>query len=55
MTRTELDQLTAAEQKVIDMLKGKTRAEQDQILFELERTLKNGNTLRTDSTGNGVV
>ena len=43
MTRQELDQTTEAEQKIIDLLKGKSRAEQDQILFDLERNLKNGN------------
>lgn len=55
MTRQERDQLTAAELKTIDLLKGKSRTEQDQIIFELERTLKNGNTLRINNTGNGVV
>lgn len=55
MTRQERDQMTAAEQKIIDLLKSKSRAEQDQILFELERNLKNGDTLRTDNTGKRLV
>lgn len=55
MTFEERDQMTAEDQKIFDLLKGKSRSEQDQILFELERTFKNGNTLRTDNTGNGVV
>lgn len=44
MTRSERDQINTEEQKIIDLLKSKSRAEQDQILFELERKFKNGNT-----------
>lgn len=51
----ERDQMTAEDQKIFDLLKGKSRSEQDEILFELERTFKNGNTLRINNTGNGVV
>ena len=55
MTRAEIDQTTAAEAQIIEMFKGKTRAEQDQILFDLERKLKYGDTLRNDRTGNGII
>lgn len=55
MTRQERDQLTAAEQKLIDLLKGKSRSEQDQILFELERNFENGNTLRINNTSNRII
>lgn len=43
MARQELDQLTEEEQQIIELLKSKSRAEQKQILFELERKFKNGN------------
>lgn len=55
MTFEERDQLTAAEQKFVDMLKGKSPAEQEQILIELERNLRNGDNLRNDSTGNRTL
>lgn len=49
MTRQELDQLTPEQMKVVKQLKNKSRSEQDQILFELERNLKYGDTLRNDT------
>lgn len=55
MTLDERAELTTAEQRLVEMLKGKSRSEQDQILFEEERKTKNGNTLRINSTGNGIV
>lgn len=51
MTWQERDQMTAEDKKILDLLKGKSRSEQDEILFELERTLNNGNTLRINNTG----
>ena len=55
LTFEERDQLTAEEQKIIFKLNGASPADKDQILFELERKMTNGNTLRNDSTGNGIV
>lgn len=55
MTEQARDELTAETRRLVELLKSKSRAEQDRILFELERNLKNGDTLRNDSTGNGVV
>ena len=39
------DYFTSEELRLIDTLKGKSRMDQDQILFENERKLNNGNTL----------
>lgn len=47
----ERDQMTAEDKKILDLLKGKTRGEIDEILFEYERTLNNGYTLRINNTG----
>ena len=55
MTRQERDQMTANDLKTIELLKSKSRSEQDQILYELERNLKNGNTLRINNTGKRIV
>lgn len=55
MTLDQRADFTALEQKAAEMLKGKSRTEQDQIIFELERNLKNGNTLRNDSTGKRII
>lgn len=55
MTFEERDQLTHAEQKFVNMLRGKNPEARDQILNELERNLKNGDTLRNDSTGDGTL
>lgn len=55
MTFEERDQLTHAEQKFVNMLRGKNPEAWDQILNELERNLKNGDTLRNDSTGDGTL
>lgn len=55
MTFAERDQMTEEAAQISELLKGKTDAEKDQILFELERNLKNGNTLRNDSTGKRTV
>lgn len=49
MTRQELDQLTPEEMRVIKQLKNKNGTELDQMLFDLERTTQNGNTLRNDT------
>ncbi len=37
--------ITAEEIRLIDELEGKSRMEQDQILYEYERKQENGNTL----------
>lgn len=37
--------ISLEEIRLIDSLKGKSRMDQDQILFENERKLNNGNTL----------
>lgn len=55
MTFEERDELTRTEQKFVNMLRGKNPEARDQILNELERNLKNGDTLRNDSTGNGTL
>lgn len=39
------DFLTQKEQMLISSLKGKSRMEQDQIIYEYERTSKNGKYL----------
>lgn len=49
MTLDEIAELTAAELKLVNLLKNKSRSEQDQILFELERKLNYGDTIRNDS------
>lgn len=49
MTRQELDQLTPDEMRVNKKLKGKTRTEKDQILFDLERKSNYGNIIRNDT------
>lgn len=43
------DCLTPKEILLIDSLKGKSRQEQDQIIFEYERINKNGDIIRNDS------
>jgi hypothetical protein len=55
MTRQEQDQLTPEEMRVIKKLKGKTRTEKDDILFDLERTKQNGNIIRNDTECKGSV
>ncbi len=55
MTLDQCAELTAQERKLVDLLKGKSRSEQDQILYEYERNLKNGNTLRINNTGKRLV
>ena len=55
MTLFDRAQLTTQQQQTLDLFKSKSRAEQDQILFELDRNLKNGNTFRNDNTGNATV
>lgn len=47
--------ITPEEQRLIETLKGKSRMEQDQIIYEYERTKDNGNTLRTNSTGKPII
>lgn len=42
--------LTQEEIRLIQTLKGKSRMEKDQIIFEYERKKKNGNTLSNDRT-----
>ena len=49
------DFLTQKEKMLISSLKGKSRMEQDQIIYEYERTNENGNTLRTNDTGKRIV
>ena len=39
------DYITPEQINLINSLKGKSRMEQDQIIFEYERIKKNGNTL----------
>lgn len=39
------DYFSPDEIRLMEMLKGKNRMEQDQILYEYERKMKNGNTL----------
>lgn len=41
--------LSESEKRLIELLKNKSRMEQDQILGELERKIKNGHTLRIDN------
>lgn len=55
MTLFDRAELTAQQQQILDLLKSKSRAEQDRILFEIERNLKNGDTIRNDNTGNATV
>lgn len=44
MTRID-EPLTAREMALITLFRGLTRNEQDQILFEIEKEHKNGNTI----------
>lgn len=39
------DNVSVAEMRLIDNLKGKSRQEKDQIIYEYERKKNNGNTL----------
>lgn len=47
--------VTPEEIRLMETLKGKSRMEQDQIIYEYERTNKNGYTLRNDSTGKSTI
>ena len=47
--------ITPEEQRLIATLKGKSRMEQDQIIFEYERTKENGNIVRNDSASKRTV
>lgn len=49
------DYLTPEEMRLIETLKGKTRTEKDQIIFEHERGKTNGNTIRTNNTSTGTI
>lgn len=49
------DYLSPQETRLIDTLKGKSRMDKDQIIFEYERTKDNGNIVRNDRTGTGTV
>lgn len=49
------DYITHEEQRLIEALKGKSRMEQDQIIYEYERGNKNGNTLRNDRPGKPII
>lgn len=44
------EQITSEEIRLINSLKGKSRMEQDQIIYEYERGTKN-DIIRNDSTG----
>lgn len=55
MTLDSRADFTALEQKAAAMLKGKSRSEQDQIIFELERNLKNGKFIRNDSASERAI
>ena len=48
------DNITPDEMRLIQALKGKSRMEQDQIIFEYERKNKN-DFVRYDSTSTGTV
>lgn len=47
--------ISPEEQRLMETLKGKNRMEQDQIIYEYERTKENGNTLRNDSASKRTV
>lgn len=49
------DYLSPQETRLIDTLKGKSRMDKDQIIFEYERTKDNGYIVRNDSTSTGTV
>lgn len=42
--------ITPEEIRLMQALKGKSRMEQDQIIYEHERIKQNGNTLRNERT-----
>lgn len=44
------EHITPEEIRLIQSLKGKSRMEQDQLIYEYERIKGNGNTLRNDRT-----
>lgn len=48
------ENLTPDEMRLIDTLKGKSRMEKDQIIFDYERKKKN-DFIRNDNTGTGTI
>ena len=42
------DSISLSEMRLIDNLKGKSRGEQDQMIYEYERKNNNGNTVSND-------
>lgn len=50
-TKAKYDEyITPEEIRLMQTLKGKSRMEQDQIIYEYERGKKNGNIVRNDSS-----
>ena len=49
------DNITPDEMRLIQALKGKSRMEQDQIIFEYERGNKNVNIVRNDRTSKPTI
>ncbi len=49
------DYLTQDEIRLTETLKGKSRMEQDQIIYEYERKKKNGYIVRNDSTSKRII
>ena len=47
--------ITPEEQRLMETLKGKSRMEQDQIIYEYERTKENGNFIRNDNASKRTV